>query len=245
MPDRRSARGREATLELVLGALLVGAVAIGGLWFALRPASGRLDGRLLDLVTGSQSRWFIDMANSHHPWVIVTGAVIAAVVAFPQDRFRSLACLVGPPLALLVAELVVKPAVGRTLGGSLSYPSGSVVGAAAVATAVVLATPVRWRAVTAALGAVYAVWMTVSVIALRWHYPTDALAGLAWGVGVVLLVDAASWLAFHRRSGGQGRRLRAVSPGSTRPSPPTSAPPPPSSSPSPPSSWWRTFFSSR
>ena len=29
----------------------------------------------------------------------------------------------------------------------------------------------------------------MAVIGLRWHYPSDALAGAAFGVGVVLLVD--------------------------------------------------------
>jgi undecaprenyl-diphosphatase len=161
---------------------------------------------LLDLVTGSNSRWFIDMTTLHHPWVIVAGSVVAAAVAFAQDRPRGLACLVGPPLALVLCELVFKPAVGRTLGGSLSYPSGSTVGAAALATAAVLATPARWRALTAVLGAVYAIWMAVAVVALRWHYPTDALAGLAFGCGFVLLVDAASWLVFERLGGTQGWR---------------------------------------
>jgi len=31
--------------------------------------------------------------------------------------------------------------------------------------------------------------MVVSVIGLRWHYPSDALAGAVLGVGVVLLAD--------------------------------------------------------
>jgi membrane-associated phospholipid phosphatase len=198
-------RGPEAITELVAGAVLVGVTAVGGLWFALRPGSGRIDGRLLDLVGASRSRWYIDMTALHHPWVIIVGATVAAAVVFPRDRPRSLACLLGPPLALLVCELVVKPLVGRTLGGSLSYPSGSAVGAAALATAAVLATPTRWRPFTAVLGGVYAVWMAVAVVALGWHYPTDALAGLSFGAGVVLLADGVSWVVFGRRGRVQGR----------------------------------------
>ncbi len=212
VPDRR---GPEARTELVVGAVLVGVTAVGGLWFALRPAPGRLDGWLLDVVGASRSRWFIDMTTLRYPWVIVAGAVVAAVVAFPRDRPRSLACLAGPPLALLACELVAKPLVGRTLGGSLTYPSGSTVGAAALAAAAVLATPPRWRPVTMVLGAAYAVWITVAVVALRWHYPTDALAGLLLGVGVVVLVDGASWLVFGRRRP-QGRPDRPVVPPSSR-----------------------------
>ena len=177
--------------------------ALGGLWYAVRPASGWLDARLLDVVTPDRSRWFIDITSLHRPWVVVVGAMIAAAAALPQGWTRSLACLVGPPLALILCELVVKPAVGRTLGGALSYPSGSTVGAAALAAAAVLATPRRWRAVTAVVGALYAISMSVAVVALQWHYPTDALAGLAFGVGVVVLADGLSWVVFHRRRGGQ------------------------------------------
>lgn len=199
-PSVTSRRKQEAAVELVLGTALVALTAIGGLWYAVRPASGRLDGWLLDLVTSSRSRWFIDVTRLHEPWVIVTGAVIAALVCLPRDRPRSLACLIGPPLALILCEEVVKPAVGRTLGGALSYPSGSTVGAAALATVAVLVTPARWRALAATAGAVYVVWMSMAVVALRWHYPTDALAGVAFGVGTVLLVDGLVWLALSRRT---------------------------------------------
>jgi membrane-associated phospholipid phosphatase len=208
-------RGQDAVTEVVLGAILVGLTAAGGLWFALRPAAGTVDGWLFDLVGDSRSRWFIDMTTLRYPWVIVVGAMVAAAVTFPRDRPRSLACLAGPPLALLACELVAKPMVGRTLGGTLSYPSGSTVGAAALGAVVVLATPARWRLLAVIAGATYAIWIAVAVVALRWHYPTDAIAGLAFGVGVVVLVDGASWLVFGRRGRTQGRPGgRAASPSS-------------------------------
>jgi membrane-associated phospholipid phosphatase len=43
--------------------------------------------------------------------------------------------------------------------------------------------------VTAALGGTVTVLAAMSVVALRWHYPTDALAGVAVGGGVVLVAD--------------------------------------------------------
>jgi len=46
----------------------------------------------------------------------------------------------------------------------------------------------------------------MSVVALRWHYPTDALAGLAVGVGVVLMGDCAA------RGLARGRGLHAARP---------------------------------
>ncbi len=148
-----------------------------------------------------------------YPWCIVIGSIVASAVTVRRDRPRAVACLVGPPLALALCELVVKPAVGRTLGGSLTYPSGSTVGAAALGAAVVLATPERLRAVAVPVVAVYSLGMAVAVVALRWHFPIDAVAGLAWGVGVVLVADASAWWAARRwagRSGAcAGRRPRA------------------------------------
>jgi undecaprenyl-diphosphatase len=103
---------------------------------------------------------------------------------------------------------VVKPLVGRSIGGVLSYPSGSTVGAAALATAAVLAVPTRWRVATAVVVTVYALWMALAVVALQWHYPTDSLAGLAYGAGVVLMVDGSVGAAADRLGGaGSGRRL--------------------------------------
>jgi undecaprenyl-diphosphatase len=140
------------------------------------------------------------------PVVVVIGAVVTAAITFPRDRARALACLVGPPGALLAAELVIKPLVGRTLGGALSYPSGTTVGAAALATAAVLATPARWRVVAIVVASVFALWMSAAVVALRWHLPTDALAGVVFGVGTVLVVDGLAFLGLDRLNRRKRRR---------------------------------------
>ena len=106
----------------------------------------------------------------------MVGSVVAAAVVFRRDRPRAVACLVGPALALVTCELVVKPAVGRTLGGVYSYPSGSTVGAAALATVAVLATTARWRAATVVVASLVSLWMWTAVVFLHWHYP-DRRAG--------------------------------------------------------------------
>jgi membrane-associated phospholipid phosphatase len=40
-------------------------------------------------------------------------------------------------------------------------------------------------------------------VALRWHYPSDALAGAAFGVGVVLAVDGILQMVGAKRASGQ------------------------------------------
>ncbi len=201
--------GREgqARTELLAGAGLVLAVAAVGVLFAFRPSPVFVDRWVLDLVGPSGTGALTGVTGLRYPQVIVAGSVIAAVVAFPTDRLRSLACLVGPPLALVTCELVVKPLVGRHLGGGLSYPSGSTVGAAALATAAALAVPARWRPVTLVVGAAYTQWMGVAVVALQWHFPTDAVAGMAYGVGVVLVVDGGLWRGTTALAGRRSRPM--------------------------------------
>jgi membrane-associated phospholipid phosphatase len=196
-------RDHDSIRELMAGVALVVLTAIGGVYFAVRPASGTVDGWFLDLVGASRSAFYLHAVSLRYPTVLVVASVILAGICLLRDLPRAAACLIGPPLALLACELAAKPLVGRTLGGALCYPSGSTVGAAALATAAVLATPARGRVWTIMAGAVYALWVSVSVVALQWHYPTDALAGLAFGVGVVLLVDGAAWQV--ARWVGQGR----------------------------------------
>ncbi len=206
LPEQKGGEGhRGVAVELVAGTVLVLLVAMGGVYFVNRPSSGAVDGWVLDVVPGAKVSWFTGVTALRYPWFIVLGAVVLFGLAFRRDRARAVACLIGPPAALLLCELVAKPLTGRTLGGSLSYPSGSTVGAAALATAAVLITSARWRTVVIVVASSYAAWMTVAVITLRWHFPTDALAGLAFGAGVVLVMDGLVHLV-DARSGifGQG-----------------------------------------
>ena len=209
--DDRTVRERIAAVEIAVGAVLVVLVALGGAYFAWRPGSGTVDGWFFDLFPSTKNGVFTSVTALRQPWFVIAGSVVACAVTVTRDLPRALACLVGPPAALVAAELVAKPLVGRTLGGTLSYPSGSTVGAAALACAVVLATPPAWRLVSLVVGSLYALWMTSAVVAIGWHYPTDAFAGLALGVGTVLLADGlasrtADALAAFRATGGARSR---------------------------------------
>jgi hypothetical protein len=133
--------------------------------------------------------------------VLVIGSFGAALVAWftgPRDRGRVLACLVGPAAATVANQLLLKPIVARLYVGEISFTSGSVAVIAAVGAVWVLAIPRRMRPTTTVL-AIAAVSVTiVAVVALQWHYPTDALAGALFGVGMVLLVDGAIGIASGR-----------------------------------------------
>ena len=149
---------------------------------------------------------------------LAVGSVSAATVARftgRRDRWRALACLLGPPAAAVLDQFVIKPLVGRLFQGELSFASGSVTVIAALGTAWVLAVPRRFRVAAAVVGSLGVAIMIVAVIALRWHYPTDALAGIVLGVGVVLVVDSAAHSLRERRPGGNaiGHEAHTSEPG--------------------------------
>ena len=177
--------------QLAAGLALLALTALGGLALARGSGPSIVDRWVPSFGGFLRNPALTDVTVLRYPQAIVVGALLVALLVLPRDPVRALACAIGPPLALLTCESVIKPLVGRTLGSGLSYPSGSTVGAAALMTAVVLATPSRWRPVAIGMGAAYVLWMSEAVIALQWHYPTDALAGIAYGTGVMLLVDVA------------------------------------------------------
>lgn len=108
------------------------------------------------------------------------------------------------PVAAALDDALLKPLFGRTLLGQLAFPSGhttSVTAQAAMLAVLLLVPPQRQRTRTArvTLVTVYCVItaaLATAVIALRWHYFTDAVAGVAVGAGTVLalalLLDLAS-----------------------------------------------------
>jgi undecaprenyl-diphosphatase len=148
-------------------------------------------------------------------------AVALVVVCLLIRRWEgAVLTAVGLSVAIVVTEYLLKPFVGRTLGGGQSFPSGHATGMFALATAfcVLLAAPpylkvpARLRRVLALLALVIAVSVPVAMVGLNHHYFTDIVAGAAVGIGVVLLTALVlDWL------GGQwANRLRLAHDASTR-----------------------------
>ncbi len=180
-------RGRGETLA---GGILVVWTVLAGVVLHHRRGPTGFDRWGFDLLAATpHSHLLIRVTQLGDLPVLVVVSVGAALVVVGRDRWRALACLCGPALATLVVEWYLKPLVGRRYLGVLTFPSGSVATVAALATAWALAVPrwLRWVVIptlTVVVGAV--AW---AVVGLRWHYPSDALAGATFGVGLVLLVD--------------------------------------------------------
>jgi membrane-associated phospholipid phosphatase len=181
------------TIELGVGVLLLGIAALAGLAFVHRPWPNRLDiwgDRLLP--ADPSSLWAHDFVTLGSMTVLIAGVVLVFFIGILRDWVRGIACATAPVIAVLIVQEIAKPLVDRhsVFTSGLSYPSGTVAAVAALATALTLVMPAKARFPVALLGLLAIGGTGAAVIVLRWHYPTDALGGVAVGVGSVLVVDA-------------------------------------------------------
>ena len=129
--------------------------------------------------------------GGHRAIIGITAVLV--LVCLLRRRYRGAALLViSIPAAAVITEWLLKPLVGRTALGFLSFPSGHATGTFALATAITVllaGVPRVPRAVRLAVAVIaYAVASVVAaaMIALGFHYFTDAVAGAAVGTGTVL-----------------------------------------------------------
>ena len=217
-------RARPAAVvgQLTAGIVLLAAAAAAGFVFVHRPWPNRLDAAgFAAFPAAPLSPGWHHLADLGSLPVLLGGMAAGFALTCWRDLARALACLAGPVLAVVVTERVAKPLVGRhltVLGGS-SFPSGTVTAVASLAAVAVLVAP-GWTRLVAALPAAAAVLATsAAVVALRWHFPTDAVGGALVGLGTVLTVDAVAHLpGLARRRGARGRPRRGQ-PSDRSPSP--------------------------
>ena len=136
------------------------------------------------------------------PGTTIPAVVLSAVIAVAcllTGRIRgALLAIAAVPVAVGLCEVLIKPLVHRTYIGQVVYPSGhtaTVFALAATITVLLLASPrpasprpamarpLRVLILTAAYLAAVAV--IVGVIAVRFHYFSDTVAGAAVGTGTV------------------------------------------------------------
>jgi membrane-associated phospholipid phosphatase len=178
--------------ELGLGLLLLGAAALAGLAFVHRPWPNRLDVLGFGLLPADPgSHWANQAVVLGSLGALVVGVGAVFVVGVLRDWVRAVACALAPAIAVLIVQDLAKPLVGRHLGltGASSYPSGTVAAVAALAMAATLVVPPLLRPLVGVAGVTAIAAVAVAVVVLRWHYPTDALGGIAVGMGSVLLLD--------------------------------------------------------
>jgi membrane-associated phospholipid phosphatase len=186
--------------ELIAGIILLSWSAVAAVLVHVDPTPNKLDAwGFAALSSEFHDPALLRIADLRTTAVLVVGSALAGLTVVGRDRWRAVACLAGPLAAAVLVEWCMKPLVGRRFDTVLDYPSGSVTVVAALATSWSLAVPRRIRWAVMAAGSAVTAMMIVAVIRLRWHYPTDALAGAIVGVGVVLTLDGALQVVRARR----------------------------------------------
>ena len=201
MEAKRSGRSLlAASARTRLAAVLAGCailVAALGALFARQSTSNPFD----SAVDSPVITWF----TGHHGlalWLAFPGTPKAAVVltvvivvaCLLAGRLTgALLAVAAVPVAIGLCEVLIKPLVHRTYLGGVVYPSGHTATISALAATVtvlliapprpVLTRPLRVLILTVAYLTVVAV--VIGVIAVRFHYFTDTVAGAALGTGTV------------------------------------------------------------
>ncbi len=182
---------RPVRRRLVVAGALLGVVILGGISIAFGPTENILDRFGYAVIPDQWDQPFWQHASVlGDPIVAVVGALVAVVWVWRRDRHQAVTCVIVPLLSVALCELVIKPLVGRQLGGIYSYPSGHVTTAAATLADLVLVTPRKWRWLTGTVAACGAGLIVLAVIASRQHYPSDAVAALLLVPAVMIAVDS-------------------------------------------------------
>jgi undecaprenyl-diphosphatase len=226
-----SARPRAGVLLAGCAAL----VAVLGVLFAHRSTADRFDHAVDSaLITGFASHqglglWLASPGTTT-PAIVLSVAIVVACLITGRLRGAALA-VAAVPVAVGLCEVLVKPLVHRTYFGQVAYPSGhtaTVFALAATVTVLLLAPPrpavPRWlRILILAVAYLAAVTVVVGVIAVRFHYFTDTVAGAAVGIGTVCglalildLIPAVRLSRISRRSAATRSRGTAVQPAGSR-----------------------------
>jgi membrane-associated phospholipid phosphatase len=198
-----------ALLALII-TMVLGAVVSGG------RRAGRIDAaiiREIHALVGQRSLAAHLLVSPTDAPVLF--AVIAALLVVGLVRRRwevAILAVAGPSVAVGLTELLLKPLFARRLHGWLSYPSGHTVAAVSTYTVALLvitmgASRLR-RSIALLAWAALVVVLTVGLVAMNYHYPTDTIGGFFLALGVVLpcAVLADHW-RFHGRTAIPGPRV--------------------------------------
>jgi membrane-associated phospholipid phosphatase len=204
---------------------LLGALAFGGAllvtWAVFsQMAIGRsLDTAALSGFADLSRPRLVPIANAiaslaHPESYALLGAGLCAL-ALARERPRIALAI---PLILLAAsgttevlkQVLAAPRFVATLGPSgqaanSSFPSGHATASMALALCAVLAVGPRFRPLAAAMGGMFAIAVSYSILILQWHFPSDTLGGFLVAAAWTLAGVAALWAADQRWPARTGR----------------------------------------
>ncbi|MGW4352463.1 phosphatase PAP2 family protein [Nocardia sp. NPDC004582] len=189
VPARPAARPHPATLPAVILAGVIVTLLVP-LTF---PSGGGSTSADLTLENGIHSAldahtWVyrVLVFPSNSPVVLTLLVVSAAVLASRRLWWQAGFALIAPELVVAVNTYALKPFWERKLEHYLAYPSGHTVQLVAVVTAFALVTEsARVRRGTVIVMVVVLPAVTIGMVGLGYHHPTDVIGGTAAAVALV------------------------------------------------------------
>jgi membrane-associated phospholipid phosphatase len=201
MEGKRSGRPLlAATARPRAGVVLAGCavlVAVLGVLFAHQSTADRfdhaVDSRVITVFAGHPALALRLASPGTTTPAIVLSVVIALACLITRRLRGAVLAIAAVPVAVGLCEVLVKPLVHRTYIGQVVYPSGhtaTIFALAATVTVLLLAPPRpamprSLRILILAVAYLAAVAVVIGVIAVRFHYFTDTVAGAAVGIGSV------------------------------------------------------------
>lgn len=202
----------------VVFALMMAAMAAGVWWLGVCTEDGQayddmvwshLAERLPDWLDPVVGVFTVSLVVQIISAVLAVGAVIVAIVRkrwwlLGQSAVFAVLCFASS----LLKEQLPRPFIIHVEAPEAnSAPSGHTILAAAAGIALLCVVPRAWRALTAVIGAVFALLVGASVVVGKWHRPTDVVMALCIAGAMAMLT-----LAFTRTSGMDEPGKRASSP---------------------------------
>ncbi len=188
----RMPRASGPARPLAIAALCVAALAVVWVVAELVPSAHFRDASILYHFT-TWSRPGLDsvleaLLSLLNPLPFILWGVALAAFAVAEGRPRvALAVVLVLSLAPLSAE-DLKPLlahshdrVGWVSVGPASWPSGHSTAATALAMSAVLVSPPRWRRVLSPVAFLFVVAVSVALLVLAWHMPSDVVGGILLG----------------------------------------------------------------
>ncbi|KAF0845587.1 phosphatase PAP2 family protein [Nocardia caishijiensis] len=158
------------------------------------------------------------VSPSHNAIVLIGLLACCCWFLLRRQRWRAVAMLVVPGVAVMINTWLLKPLWDRQLHDYLAYPSGHTVHLVAVATTFAcLVTSARARLAVVALTALLLIPITLGMIERGYHHATDVLGGAA---AAVTLAVAGVWALRCGRTRWRRATSRPAASTPAHPSPP-------------------------
>ena len=126
--------------------------------------------------------------------MLLAACIIGLTRGRPLDAAAAAVVVLGANVTTQLLKAVFshprfQSAVGAEQLGEVPFPSGHVTAAASIAIAFAFVAPRELRGLVAVAGAVLVAGVSVAVMVLDWHFPSDVLGGIlvaaGWGFAVL------------------------------------------------------------